>query len=225
MRMRSSRTRWWASPRWAQWPRRTVTTSRAGEVHVDLDRRVAVGPVEHDERALAVVVDLGALAELLGVLDAPGAGISMSSRERVEVGVARVVEVEPEELLALVQGADGVGVDPVEQLHLAPTLPAGADGVTSTTSRACGLGHARPRPRARPGALGRGRRSATRSARRPAARRREAMRRPELSAYTKASCTARGRVAADARAAGAQRVGQACAPGVGQVRQQLVDAG
>ena len=53
-------------------------------------------------------------------------GISRIAPERVEVGVARRVEVEPEELLALVQRADRVEIDGVENLHPAPPKLAAA---------------------------------------------------------------------------------------------------
>ena len=46
--------------------------------------------------------------------------------ERVEVGVARGVQVQPEELLALVQRADRVEIDGVEDLHPAPPKLAAA---------------------------------------------------------------------------------------------------
>ena len=82
-------------------------------------------PVEDDEHARAVVVELRALVELLGVLDGE-VGDLQQRAERVEIGVAGRVEVQPEELPALVERADLVEVDVVENLHPAPPKVAAA---------------------------------------------------------------------------------------------------
>ena len=92
---------------------------------MDLHQLGVVRAVEDDEHALAVVVELGALAELLAVLDGE-VGDAEQLAERVEIGVARVVQVQPEELLALVERADRVEVDGVENLHPAPPKLAAA---------------------------------------------------------------------------------------------------
>ncbi len=92
---------------------------------MDLDEARVVRPVEDDEHARAVVVELRALAELLGVLDGE-VGDLQQRAERVEIGVAGRVEVQPEELLALVERADRVEVDVVENLHPAPPKLAAA---------------------------------------------------------------------------------------------------
>ena len=65
--------------------------------------------------------------------------------ERVEIGVARRVEVQPEELLALVQRADRVEVDGVENLHPAPPKLAAApdSGVAQTASASAASASAR----------------------------------------------------------------------------------
>jgi len=78
-----------------------------------------VGAVEDDEHARAEVVELRALAELLGVGDRQRRD-AQELADRVELVVARRVQVEPEVLAALVQGANLGGGDAVEDLNPAP---------------------------------------------------------------------------------------------------------
>ena len=94
-----------------------------GQVEVDLDGVVALGAlqgaVEDDQQAVAVVVDLRALAELLAVLDGQGREIEEVA-QLGELVVRRRVEVEPEELAAVAERANPVGVEVVEDVHPAP---------------------------------------------------------------------------------------------------------
>jgi hypothetical protein len=93
------------------------------KVDVDLVRfvvlPVVLGAVEDDEQAVAVVVDLRALRELLAVLDGQGRQ-AQDPAELRELVVARRVEVESEELAGRVEPADLLRVEVVEDVHPAP---------------------------------------------------------------------------------------------------------
>ena len=86
-------------------------------VHLDEPVVVRDGAVDDEEDEVVVVVDLGPLAELLGVLDRERVELE-DVAEDLEVLVVRAVEVEPEEPLAGKQLLDGL---PAE-LHLAAAL-------------------------------------------------------------------------------------------------------
>jgi hypothetical protein len=97
----------------------------AADVDVHLDDVRAVRAVEDEQHVVAVGIELGPLAELAGVLD----------RERIEAehvaeGVdlrrARLLEVQPEELLPLAQAPDELDVEGVEDLHAAEPTAAAA---------------------------------------------------------------------------------------------------
>ena len=93
------------------------------EMQVGLDerrlRRVAEGGEEDDQQAVAVVVHLRALVELLGVLDDEQRQPEQLA-ERVDLVLGRSLEVEPEELAALVKGGDLGGIEAVQNEHPAP---------------------------------------------------------------------------------------------------------
>ena len=82
-------------------------------------RRVAEGGVDDDEQAVAVVVDLRALAELLRVVDDEERQAEQPA-ERVDRLAGGGLEVEPEELAALVEGGDLGGIEAVQNEHPAP---------------------------------------------------------------------------------------------------------
>src|SRR5215210_1717352 len=102
---------------------------RARDVDVDLDgleqplARAAPAPhrVEDEQDAVAVGVELGPLAELARVLERDRVQPEEVA-ERGEVLVAGVGEVEPEELVALAQRGEAVGIDALEHLHCAASL-------------------------------------------------------------------------------------------------------
>src|SRR5690349_21239825 len=74
---------------------------------------VPPGPVEHEKDVVAVVVELRALAEVLGVLQRE----RMKPEDLAEPGQligTRIVEVEPEEVIALEMVTDARLVDTVE---------------------------------------------------------------------------------------------------------------
>jgi Tfp pilus assembly protein FimV len=74
------------------------------------------GAVEDHPRLAVVAVDLGPLAELARVLQGQR-GDAQQPPELVEVGGGGVQQVEPEELVALVQRADRLRIDAIEDLH------------------------------------------------------------------------------------------------------------
>src|SRR3954454_3661638 len=182
--------------------RRAVDGDHAtgAEVHVDLDELGRAraggirGAVEDDQQAVVVVVDLRPLAELARVLDRERRQVEQPP-ELDDLLVRRRLEVEPEELAALAQRADLVGVEAVQDMHPAPRryprrrMSTGArtaprrSRARSPRARRCGpCGGARTRARAarsarprRAGRRGRRRRPGRRSrptAPCPAARRR-----------------------------------------------------
>ena len=115
----------------------------AAEVEVDLDGLVvAVGAVEDEQHLAAVVVELRALAELLGVLEGQRRQLE-DGAEQVQLGLRGSQEVEPEELAALPERAHAVDVDVVEDLHPAPRKLAAAPDAPGSGARA----RRRPEPR------------------------------------------------------------------------------
>jgi hypothetical protein len=78
-----------------------------------------VRSVEDDEDAAAEAVDLGALVELLRIGERERRDLH-EPRELLELLVGGIDEVQPEELVALVERPDRVRVVALEDLHPAP---------------------------------------------------------------------------------------------------------
>src|SRR6185503_8487039 len=77
---------------------------------------VVVDAVEDQQRVVAVVVELGLLAELLDVFD--GERVPAQQRgELVDLRLAGLQEIEPEELVGGEQPFDAAAVDAPEGLH------------------------------------------------------------------------------------------------------------
>ena len=86
-------------------------------VHLDEPVVVGDGAVDDEEDEVVVVVDLRALAEVLGVLDRERVELE-DVAEDLEVVAVGLVEVEPEELPAREQLLDGLAAE----VHLAAAL-------------------------------------------------------------------------------------------------------
>ena len=79
-------------------------------VHLDEPVVVGSGTVDDDEDEVVVVVDLRALAEVLGVLDRERVELEDVAEDR-EVARVGAIEVEPEELPAREQALDRLAIE------------------------------------------------------------------------------------------------------------------